>query len=217
MELRTFLHAEILICDGSATLSSLRQSTSFDPTLLICIRNALTFLSCVKEFNEANAIAFKDNPELTEVRRNLAKSLEFAEYIRDKAIAHQDPRVLDKIIEWKPFVAAFPGMRKRGSMGFLMTLWLIEVAINSYVDPDGSHRYFTSETSLEYRPDVVRFLGFVDETLVLSINLLEGLLIAHAEQLPVVDMGSRDMLLKSIDAGLTRFEKLKGLPKRESK
>ncbi len=54
----------------------------------------------------------------------------------------------------------------------MVNLFILETAINTYVDADGNHRVFDSETDLAYPPNNTRFLIFLTKVIRSTIQYL---------------------------------------------
>ena len=64
----------------------------------------------------------------------------------------------------KPALRYIAARMDENEVVLLANLFLIETAINTYVDQDGKHKVFESETDLMYPPDWMRFVDFLEKT-----------------------------------------------------
>lgn len=71
-----------------------------------------------------------------------------------------------KVLEWKPELKMMLGEQYDPTMVSVFNFFFLETAINTYVDDQGRHKLFDSETDLIYPPDEKRFR----ETLLESID-----------------------------------------------
>jgi len=83
-------------------------------------------------------------------------------------------------------------------------LFILETAINTYVDPNEKLKFFESETDLMYPPDMKRFLGFLEVSVRTSIGYLNGLCTTWAAEIEHPDPKDIDLELWK-KAGETKF------------
>ena len=85
------------------------------------------------------------------------KAFEFAKYVRNIMVGHMDVALLAKAIEWKPEVNWLLA-DNADKATFLLNLFVLETALNTYVDGNEKHLLFDGDTDLIYPPDWRRFL-----------------------------------------------------------
>ena len=88
-----------------------------------------------------------------------------------------------------------------------MSMFSLETAINTYTDPATGHKIFDSETDLNYPPDNTRFLNFLGETAIQSLEYSERLIEIAAGKVDIPDMKSEWLKLAK-KAGKTEFRHL---------
>lgn len=150
---------------------------------------------------------YKDHPELGAKHAELTKAFEFFKYIRNKFVGHLVPELTDKTFEWQPTAHHMLGKATVGDQ-LILSWFILEAVINTFTDPDTGHKIFDSETDLNYPPDQARFLNFLGETTVKSLEYSEQLIKASASYIELPDMEG-DWLNLAIKAGKTNFEYLK--------
>ncbi len=69
--------------------------------------------------------------------------------------------LLTKAIEWKPELRYLLHETNDPNVMFLYNIWVLETAINSFVDSDGKHKIFQS---------AIEYLNNLDEILYAAIN-----------------------------------------------
>ena len=132
----------------------------------------------------------------------------FFSYLRNKFAAHLTDDLVDKALEWKPELKMMLAKEYDPKIISVLNLFFLETAINTYVDDQGRHRLFDSETDLLYPPDEKRFR----ETLLESIDNATGFLEALEQVLqPQVSMPEtrEEQLDLYIRAGGTDFKYLR--------
>src|SRR5262249_25416893 len=120
-------------------------------------------------------------------------------------IGHIHPMIMAKAIEWQPVLRQTPKHLDDPRSTFLVNLWLLETAINTYVNADGSHKFFETETDLMYSPDWKRFVDFLEGTVRGSLAYLKRLHELWAPTLASTHSGSLDPALY-LNAGKTEFK-----------
>ncbi|HCM1961576.1 TPA: hypothetical protein N3A49_000936 [Salmonella enterica subsp. salamae serovar 56:l,v:z39] len=84
---------------------------------------------------------------------------------------------------------------------------MLETAINSYVDVNGGHQLFESETDLNYPPDMERFLIFLAKIIKSSINYINDLIVVLSKKIEVDKVYDEyEQMQLWIEAGKTDFE-----------
>ena len=136
----------------------------------------------------------------------LRANLEFAKYLRNKVIGHIHPSIMAKAIEWQPMLRCAPEFSNDEKFQLLVNVWILETAINTYVQPNGSHKFFDSETDLIYPPHWKRFLDYLEITIRGSIAFLSRLQELWA---PTLSRPTEGDLSLYATAGRTEFKFLK--------
>lgn len=176
-----------------------------DPSGMIHLKAALVALANVADFEPAIRPTYKIQPEPATIIKPLRKNLAFSKYLRNKVIGHIHPQLVAKAIEWQPILHHAPGHLSDPKFVVLVNIWLLETAINTYVDEDGSHKVFDSETDLMYPPDWKRFVDFLEVTIRGSLAYLQQLNELWAPKHAPADAEAFDLDL-AIKAGKTEFK-----------
>lgn len=204
MNLEQLIHGEILRADLVSVDAHFASIGITDSVGLVHLKTAFVALANVADFESLVSPSYKVHAAPSVLLKPFKRNLEFAKYLRNKAVGHIHPQLIAKAIEWQPLLRRVPG-RLQGSQGFLvLNLWLLETAINSYVNKAGRHKIFDGETDLMYPPDWNRFLGFLETTIRGSILYLESLASFWTPTLVPPDAEPFDLDL-ALKAGKTRF------------
>jgi len=173
----------------------------------IHLKSAFMALANVADMEPSIRSSYKEHPEPSVIIKPLKKQLEFCKYLRNKIVGHIHPMLLSKAIEWQPMLTKSPGNLRDPKYLLIVNIWLLETAINTYVDSEGKHKIFDSETDLMYPPDWKRFLMVLEETIRGILEYLKVLLDIWSPKLATSDAEGFDMEL-AIKAGRTEFKYL---------
>lgn len=111
---------------------------------------------------------------LSEQFDTFKKNAELFSYLRNKFAGHLTNDLVEKALEWKPELKMMLDQEYEPTLVSAFHLFLLETAINTYVDVQGRHKLFDSETDLMYPPDEKRFR----DTLLHSIDDASEFLLA---------------------------------------
>lgn len=128
-------------------------------------------------------------------------------YLRNKFVGHLTDDLVEKALEWKPELRLTLDKEYDPNIVLAYNCWILETAINTYVDDHGRHKVFNSETDLQYPPDEKRFR----DTLLRSIDHASDFLKTVEQVLrPKISMPKTDSerMKLFMKAGLTDFEYL---------
>ena len=178
------------------------------PGGIIHLKAALITLANVADLEGALRRTYKEQPEPSSIIKPIEKNLEFSRYLRNKFVAHVNHRLMEKAVEWKPVLRDSPVKLEDPKYVVLVNIWVLETAINTYVEPDGVHKIFDTETDLAYPPDWARFAGFLETTIRCSLLYLSKLLSLWAPRV-IPDKQSLSDFELAIKAGQTKFNFLK--------
>ncbi len=128
---------------------------------ILLIKNIFIVMSNLVDFELSIRSMYKENPHLSNTYKQAKKQFEFAKYIRNKYVGHIKDELIKKSIEWRPELKYFIIKAKDSEMGYIYNLFILETIINTYVDNDGKHRIFNTETDLIYPPNMTRFLDYL--------------------------------------------------------
>lgn len=179
-----------------------------DPNGMLHLKSALVTLANVCDFENSIRSSYTDYAEPSSVFKPLQKQFEFAKYLRNKFIGHIHPELLTKAVEWQPMLRnLLPSVSDPNTM-LLVNLWLLETAINTYVEADGIHKVFTSETDLMYPPDWDRFARFLRSTIQGGIEYVRLLQEHWVPKLVSSQPEESFNLEAALQAGRTKFKYL---------
>lgn len=129
------------------------------------LKGAILTLANVADFEPTIRPTYKELPEPSVIIKPLQSNLAFCKYLRNKFVGHIHPTLLSKAIEWQPILTQAPCYLENQNFLVALNLWLLETAINTYVDGEGNHKIFDGETDLMYPPDWRRFVDFLGDTI----------------------------------------------------
>lgn len=208
MNLAQLIEAGVHRGDLTAVDTHFTQVGVTDLNGIIQLKAAFVALANVADFELTVRPTYKTQPEPSAIIRPLLKNLTFAKYLRNKVVGHIHPELVAKAIEWQPTLRAAPGHLDAPEFVVLVNLWLLETAINTYVEPDGRHKIFDTETDVFYPPNWSRFMEFLKATIRGSIAYLQRLYDLWAPTLPKPTPGKVDVEAV-IRAGQTEFKFLR--------
>jgi hypothetical protein len=175
MDLNRLIQGRIYQADLVAVDKHFSEIGITDMAGIVCLKNALLALANVCDFERTVRDTYKNHPELSVVVGEVKKNLDFAKYLRNKFVGHIHPELVDKAIEWKPELRYLASRLDDPKIMLVANLFLLETAINTYVDAQEKHKVFETETDLMYPPDWERFLGFLEITVRTGIRYLNHL------------------------------------------
>lgn len=147
---------------------------------------------------------YKDHPELCAKFDKFRLEANFFSYLRNKFTGHLTDDLIDKTLEWQPFILFTLNRDYDPTSILLYNFWLLETAINTYVDGSGKQKVFEGDTDLVYPPDKERF----EKTLLRSIELASDFLSSLESILkstispPTLE---KDLFKLAMKAGQTEF------------
>lgn len=194
--------ADLVTVDSHFTAMGIRDVEGY-----VHLKAALIALANVTDLELKLRPTYKLHPETSTIIKPLYKNLEFAKYLRNKFVGHIHSDLVEKAIEWQPTLRQIAGRLNEPRYALLVNLWLLETAINTYVDKAGKHKIFDSETDLFYPPDFERFLTFLEMTVRGSIAYLKAFNDLWALKLGSGDDVGFDLEL-AMKAGMTKFKYL---------
>ena len=156
---------------------------------MLLIKNTFLTVSNFVDFELTVRSMYQNSPELSRIYKKADKQFQFAKYIRNKFIGHIKDELIQKSIEWRPELKY---MLVKKDMGYFYNLFILETVINTYVDNDGKHKIFTSDTDLIYSSDMNRFLEYLYLIVQTAINFLTKLSEILKNKVDVVSFGNFD-------------------------
>lgn len=204
----SFLKANLLkseLIEIDKQLSNCRmQNTSW----LLCVKSIFVAISNLVDYELTVRILYKENKELSIEYNRMKKELEFAKYLRNKFVGHITDELINKSIEWKPQIRYSLERVDEDDIMFIFNIFILETAINTYVDSNGKHKIFDSETDLAYPPDTERFLKYLTLIVRSAISYLINLTNVLKKDIEMLDP-SEQKLEHWIAAAETEFKFIK--------
>ena len=147
---------------------------------------------------------YKDHQELSAKFDAFRPQAEFFSYLRNKFAGHLTDDLIDKALEWQPALSITLNKDHDADLIRVYNFWVLETAINTYVDEPRKHKVFESETDLLFPPDKERFQETLLESIELASDFLSSVesILKSGVSLPTWE---EDGIELSIKAGLTKF------------
>lgn len=165
MNVELFLQANILRADLEVADSHFTKIGISDLTGFLHLKSALVTLANLCDLEPALCSTYKEHPEPSAIIKPLRKNIEFSKYLRNKFVGHIHPTLIGKAIEWQPALRHVAADLDAPGAMLMVNLWLLETAINTYVDANGRHKVFGGDTDLMYPPDWKRFVEYLEITI----------------------------------------------------
>lgn len=207
--LNSYLSARVLLGDLLIVDAHFSKAGVSDINGIIFLKGAFLVLGNLVDFELTIRNIYEEHRTLSTGFTNYRKHYEFAKYLRNKMAVHVLPQLVEKAIEWKPELRCLAAHSEDDPrILYIANLSLLETAINTYVDDQGKHKFFESETDLVYPPDWQRFLNFLEVSVRAAISYLQEFCTILKTKLDPSDP-KRLNLDFSIKAGRTEFRFLK--------
>ncbi|EGT7892641.1 hypothetical protein JE299_000423 [Salmonella enterica] len=181
-----------------------------DMTRIILLKHSFLTISNVVDFENTIRTVYRHHRGLSEIYKNSEDEYLFVKYLRNKFIGHIQNELLTKAIEWKPEIRYIFDKVDNPDVMYVLNLWVLETAINTYVKEDEArtHYIFESETDLMYPPDMERFLLFLAKVIKSAIDYLDALGVALSSDLAIQDNTEVNLDYWMV-AGKTEFQRIK--------
>lgn len=200
-----FITIQLLKADLEEIDRQLQNNGFRDMLGVLLVKQAFIAVANLVDFELSVRPLYQAHRELSAEYKKASKEFEFAKYLRNKFIGHIKPELLEKAIEWKPELRYLLKRTGEKEVMFMYNLWILETAINTYVNSDGKHKIFESETDLVYPPDLKRFLDFLSLIVKSGIAFLSLLGETLAKSIEMADPKEQN-LEHWLAAGDTQFE-----------
>lgn len=177
--MENFIKARLIKSDLIEILVQFEHYNLKDMSSIILLKQALISIANLVDFERTIRVIYSEHRNLSSIFNKMYVEYEFAKYIRNKFVGHIKIDLLTKAIEWKPELRYLLHETNDPKVMFLYNIWILETTINSFVDSNGKHRVFDSDTGLIYPPDYQRFINFINETIKSAIeylNILDAIL-----------------------------------------
>jgi hypothetical protein len=148
---------------------------------------------------------YKEFPELATTYKSYEKQFEFAKYLRNKLVGHTEDRLLDKAIEWRPELLYLIGKDDEAAT-YIINLFILETAINTYVDQNGKHKVLDSETDLVIPDDRAKFLICLTDIVRGGIDFLAKLIVTARIHITEPPDNFEHKMILAMKAGKTEFK-----------
>jgi hypothetical protein len=149
---------------------------------------------------------YKEHPEISVEFKKSSKQFGFAKYIRNILVGHTNDALIAEAIAWKPELHSLL-VSDDEKASFLVNLFILETALNTYVDDKEKHLVFEGDTDLLYPPDWQRFLGFLTEIVRGGMAFLIALIDAARGDIPPAPDGT-DLMMLYAEAGRMTFRRI---------
>jgi len=203
-----FIKAKLLQADLKEIDQQLSQGGFKNMGSMLLVKQSLLTISNLVDLELSVRVIYKQYPILSEIYRRHEAKYRFAKYLRNKFVGHVKQELILKAIEWRPELRYLLRSSDDANTAFAFNLFALETAINTYVNPDGSHQLFESETDLIYPPDLDRFLKYLSDSVRSAINYLHALAEALGESVEMLDPAKQN-LEHWIIAAKTKFQFIK--------
>jgi len=190
-------HGDLVAADAA-----LEAGPSNHGLRLVLMKHLLISCANVADLEVISRSLYKSYPNLSEIITPHRRNFEFAKYVRNIAVAHVNPTLSQKALEWRPELNAIlrdSGASAEAFLGYA----ILECAINTFVDGE-RHRIFESETDLAYPPDLARFLDFLGSTVQVGIAYCDAVAAAALEHANLPDF-SKNWFEMATKAATTEF------------
>lgn len=156
------------------------------------------------EFEKSIRAMYADHRQLSRSFDECRANAEFFSYLRNKFTGHITDDLIDKTLEWKPELPLTLDRDHDAGIILMYNYWLLETAINTYVDSEGNHKVFDSETDLMYPPDFKRFENTLTTTIDQATKFLSAVeaIFKPTVSSPASEEEKMELFMK---AGLTDF------------
>lgn len=206
--LQRYIAARLLQADLLALDAHFLATGLADMTGIICLKSALLTLNNLVDFEKTVSDIYKDHQTLSTVYSDNRRKFEFAKYLRNKFVGHIHTDLVDKAIEWRPELRYLAVQMNDPKVMHGVNIFILETAINTYVNEDGKHKIFDSETDLVYPPDWKRFIDYLEQSIRAAILYLNDVCEALSPAITHPELNQIDFE-PWVNAGSTRFTFLK--------
>jgi len=140
----------------------------------LSIKNALIIVSNFVDEELKLRYLYKENRDLSQIFKKEEKAYTFTKYLRNKFAGHISSELIEKAIEWRPDIRLGLDQLDNQEVMYITNLYVLETAINSYVDENQKNKYFPfNNFDFIYPPDYEEFLKFLTIIIRNSIEYLE--------------------------------------------
>ena len=159
---------------------------------IVLIKSLFITISNLVDFELSLRSMYQENPHLSEIYKSTKNEFEFAKYIRNKYVGHIKDELIERSIEWRPELKYFYKKEHDSSLGYIYNLFILETVINTFVDQNGKHKVFDSDTDLVYPADMTRFLDYLYFTVQNAIHFLNEVIQVIEDKVELVEIEKAD-------------------------
>lgn len=193
------LHSD-LIDNRNAYLNGFKDVIGLGKTIknntlnLYLLKDALKCLS-----------SYVRSEELVTKRRELLSCLEFMNHLRNIISGHLNHAVIANAIQWQP--ALFTDKIKDDYNYQLNVFYigLLESAINSYINIDGSHKVFEGEIDINYPPNQKELFDYLEKVNILALEVIDDIFTIIKPEIKFITTHN-ELFQLAFEAGKTDFE-----------
>jgi hypothetical protein len=144
---KAYLTMLLTLDDISASADTMKSVTNDSDTLLNYFRSfrflVITLTNLSDNLNSIERALKNLNFQSTKIS-DLRKSLDFVKHMRNKGVGHLDGQLLEKSIQWQPFMFSLEMKGNIIPSSIFANIAILELAINSYVKDTGEHKALSS-------------------------------------------------------------------------
>lgn len=186
-----------------------KNSPLKDMSNMLLIKHAFLTIANFVDFELTVRGLYKEHNELSQSYKEFSKEYEFAKYLRNKFVGHIKPELIEKSIEWRPELRYSLQRVDEDKVMFIFNIFILETAINTYVDSNGNHKLFDyRDTDLMYPPDLKEFMIFLTNIIRSAIKYLTDLSLILKKDIEILDPEKQN-IKHWIAAGNTEFKFIK--------
>jgi hypothetical protein len=194
-------HGDLLEIDRQLTVGR-----DLDGQWILLVKLALISVANLTDLEVTVRQIYKEHPEVSVEFKKWSKRFGFAKYVRNILVGHTNDALIAKAIEWKPELLSLLHSDDQRA-NFLINVFVLETALNTYVDDNERHLVFEGDTDLMHPPDWKRFLIFLTEVVRGGLGFLAVLIEAVRGDIPEPPEGAELMTLYE-EAGRTTFKRI---------
>lgn len=203
-----YIRAQLLRSDFIGIDKSFTEHGLSDIHSIILLKQAFIVVSNFCEFENSVRSCYREYSELSDIYNSCSNEFGLARYLRNKFAGHIKQELISKAIEWRPEMRMFLDSMDDDKVMHTVNSFILETAINTYVNSNGKHKVFDSETDLMYPPDNKRFLIFFTKVIRTPIEYLSRYIEVMSPNMAEEIASSRN-LEHFIKAGKTEFSFIK--------
>lgn len=143
--------------------------------------------------------------ELVTKRRELLSYLEFMNHLRNIISGHLNSAVIANAIQWQPALFTDETKDDYNYQLNVFYMGLLESAINSYINTDGSHKVFKGEIDVNYPPNQKELFDYLEKVNTLALELIDDIVQVIKPDIRFIT-SQHELFQLAFEAGNTDFE-----------